>query len=102
VARDLEASLAAVVDLPDGTIELRPDPRPMRSLKLKLGSIAIFNVAFGAGFLVCGPRRQDRPQSGEVAFFPEGIGEFAQRLGVPLRRDFSEKVKDTVDLSKTN
>jgi len=52
VARDLGASLPAVVDLPDGSFELRPDPRPMRSLKLKLGGIAIFNVAFGAGFLV--------------------------------------------------
>ncbi len=52
MARGLEASLPTVVDLPDGSFELRPDPRPMRSLKLKLGGIAIFNVAFGAGFLV--------------------------------------------------
>ncbi len=41
-------------------------------------------------------------KAAEVAFFPEGIGEFDQRLGVPLRGDFSEKVKDIVDLSKTN
>ncbi len=41
-------------------------------------------------------------RAAEVAFLPEGIGEFAQRPGVPLRGDFSEKVKDTVDLSKTN
>jgi hypothetical protein len=36
-----------------------------------------------------------------VDFFPEGVAEFAQRLDVPLRGDFSEKVKDTVDLPKT-
>jgi hypothetical protein len=40
-------------------------------------------------------------KAAEVAFFPEGIGEFAQRLGLPLRGDFSEKLKDTVDLSTT-
>jgi hypothetical protein len=33
-------------------------------------------------------------------FLAEGIAEFAQRLGVPLRGDFSERVKGTVDLSK--
>lgn len=36
------------------------------------------------------------------SFFPEGIAELAQRLGVPLRGDFTEQVRDTVDLSKTN
>jgi hypothetical protein len=37
-----------------------------------------------------------------LAFLPEGIGEFAQRLGVPVRGDFGEEVKGTVDLSKTD
>jgi hypothetical protein len=36
-----------------------------------------------------------------LAYLPEGVADFAQRLGVPLSGDFSEKVKDTVDLSKT-
>jgi hypothetical protein len=36
-----------------------------------------------------------------LAYSPEGIAEFAHRLGVPLRGDFSEKVKGTFDLSKT-
>jgi len=35
------------------------------------------------------------------SFFPEGMAEFARRLDVPLRGDFSEKVTGTVDLSKT-
>jgi hypothetical protein len=82
----LEASFPTVVDLPDGGFELRPDPRPMRSLKWILGAGAVSTLHWRRpGWL-----------------FPEGIGEFAQRLGVPLPGDFSEKVKDTVDLSKTN
>jgi hypothetical protein len=34
-------------------------------------------------------------------YLPEGIADFAQRLGVPMRGDFTEKVKDTVDLSRS-
>jgi len=37
-----------------------------------------------------------------LTFFPEGMAEFAQRLGVQLRGDFTKHVKDAVDLSKTN
>jgi hypothetical protein len=182
VARVLDTSLPTVVDLPDGSFELRPDPRSTRSLKLKLGAIAIFNVAFGAGFLVwiltmpripwllgalplviafpvesviwyvvrppvlkadamevrsVGPLLGQRmPRSNlamiyrgqfnqgsrrtiwvkfylfvardgkigikaaAVDFFPGGIAEFAQRLDVPLRGDFTEKIQGPVDLSK--
>jgi hypothetical protein len=182
VAGVLDASLPTVVDLPDGSFELRPDPRPTRSLKLKLGSIAIFNVAFGAGFLVwiltmpripwllgalplvitfpvelfiwyvvrppvlkadamevraVGPlfgQRMARSnlaliyrgqfnqgsrktlwmkfylfvagdgkigiKAAAVDFLADGMAEFAQRLDVPLRGDFTEKVQGTVDLSR--
>jgi hypothetical protein len=40
-------------------------------------------------------------QAPAPSFLAEGIAEFALRLGVPLRGDFSEKVKGTFDLSKT-
>jgi hypothetical protein len=39
-------------------------------------------------------------QAPAPAFLPDGVDEFAVRLGVPLRGDFSEKVKGAVDLSK--
>ena len=184
MARGLDASLPTVVDLPDGSFELPPDPRPMRRLKLILGASAAFNVGLAAAWLgwstLSMPRvpwllrllplafillfesfvwaalrppvlrvdamdvlsrfllyRQRMPRSdlaliyrgqfkersrkaiwvnyylfvahdGKVrlkvaagSFFPEGMAEFAQRLSVPLRGDFSEKVKGTFDLSKT-
>ncbi len=51
MARDLDASLPTVVDLPDGGFELPPDPRPMRRLKLILGTSAAFNVGLAAAWL---------------------------------------------------
>lgn len=182
MARDLDASLPSVVDLPDGSFELQPDPRQARQMKLALGYYAVFSIGLSAAFVVWAltqpwiPRpyavlplvasisldlfgwyvirtpvlkadateissvapmsRKRMPRSdlamivrGQVsaqgrkstlvksylfvardgkigiqaaalAFFPEGMGDFAQRLGVPLRGDFTEKLKDTVDLSK--
>jgi hypothetical protein len=35
-----------------------------------------------------------------LAFFPEGMAEFAQRLDAPMRGDFTEKVRDPFGLSK--
>ena len=184
MAGDLDASLPTVVDLPDGSFELLPDPRPMRRLKLILGTSAVFNVGLAVAWLgwttLWMPRipwlprllplafilifeslvwsalrpavlrvdameirssvlryRQRMPRSdleliyrgqfkersrkviwvnfylfvahdGKVglkvaagSFLPEGMAELARRLGVPSRGDFSEKVKGTVDLSKT-
>ncbi len=40
-------------------------------------------------------------QAPGLGYSPEGVAEFARRLDVPLRGDFSEKVTGTVDLSKT-
>jgi len=40
-------------------------------------------------------------QAPAPAFLPDGVAEFTKRLGVPLSGDFTEKVKGTVDLSKT-
>jgi len=40
-------------------------------------------------------------QAPAPALLPDGVAEFARRLGVPLRGDFGDKVKGTVDLSKT-
>jgi hypothetical protein len=37
-----------------------------------------------------------------LAYLPEGVSDFAQRLGVPLRGDFTEKVTRAVDLSRMN
>ena len=183
MARDLDASLPSVVDLPDGSFELLPDPRPMRRLRLILGTSAAFNVGLAAAWLgwtiLWMPRipwllrllplafiflfesfvwfalrpavlrvdameirssallyRQRMPRSdlalifrgqfkersrkaiwvnyylfvahdGKVglkvaagSYFPEGMAELAERMGVPLRGDFSEKVQGPVDLSK--
>ncbi len=181
----MDASLPTVVDLPDGGFELPPDPRPMRRLKLILGTSATFNVGLAAAWLgwtiLWMPRipwllrllplafillfelfvwsslrppvlrvdamevlsrvllyRQRMPRSDlaliyrgqfkergrkavwvkyyllvardgkialkapAVAFFPQGMAEFAQRLGMHLHGDFTEQVGDAVDLSKTN
>ncbi len=185
MARDLDASLPTVVDLPDGSFELPPDPRSMRPLKLILGASAVFNVTLAAAWLawatlwmpripwllrliplafilpfelfvwfvlrppvlkadvmevscteLLSRRRMPRSdlalinrgqfkergrkavwvkyylfvardgkiglQAPAVAFFPEGMAEFARRLGVHLHGDFTEQVGDTVDLSKSN
>jgi hypothetical protein len=184
VARVLEASLPTVIDLPDGSFELRPDPQSARRLKLLLGYYAVISTGLSAAFVVwaitqprvpwlyallplvvsvsidlfawcvIGPpvlkadamevssvapmsrKRMLRSdlalilrgqvlaqgrrstwfknylfvaRGGKIAlqapalnFVPEGVAEFARRLGVPLRGDFSEKVRDTVDLSKTD
>ena len=183
MARVLDASLPTVVDLPDGSVELRPDPKSARQLKLLLGYYAVVSTGLSAALVVWAltqPRipwlyallplvvslsldlygwyvirppvlRADAIEVSSVApmarkrmarsdlvlilrgqvlaqgrrstwfksylfvardgkiaiqapalnFVPEGMAEFAQRLGVPLRGDFSEKVKATVDLSKT-
>jgi hypothetical protein len=184
VARDLEASLPTVVDLPDGSFELPPDPRSVRRLKLLIGTYGVFSVGVWAAvvaWILTMPRRipwpllgfpfvvtiaadlfmwyatkprvlkadamevmspsplfrQRMPRSDlaliyrgqykerdrkatwvkyylfvardgtiglkapALAYLPEGVADFADRLGVPLRGDFGEKVKDTVDLSKT-
>jgi len=178
----LDASLPTVVDLPDGSFELPPDPRSMRPLKLILGASAVFNVTLAAAWLawatlwipwllrllplafilalelfvwyVLRPpvlkadatevsctellTRRRMPRSDlaliyrgqfkergrkavwvkyylfvardgkiglkapAVAFFPDGMAEFAQRRGVHLHGDFTEQVGDTVDLSKSN
>jgi hypothetical protein len=183
VARDLDASLPTIVDLPDGSFELRPDPRSVRQLRRLIGAYGVFSVGVWAAivaWILTMPRRVPWPllavpfvvsiagellmwhfakppvlkadamevrsvaplsrermprsdlvlifrgqvpvqrrkstwlksylfvaRDGKVAmqvpalaFVPEGAADFAQRLGVPLRGDFSEKVKDTVDLSK--
>jgi len=180
----LDASLPTVVDLPDGSFELRPDPKSARQLKLLLGYYAFVSTGLSAAFVVWAltqPRipwqfgvlpvvvsisldlfawyiirtpvlnadalevssiaplmRQRMPRSdlamifrgqvlirgrrstwvktyllvardGKVGikapapmYLHEGVAEFARRLAVPLRGDFSEKVKGAVDLSKTN
>jgi len=183
VARGLDASLPTVVDLPDGSFELRPDPRVVRQTKRALGYYAVVSTGFSAALVVWAltqPRipwlyallplvvsisidlfawyvikppiltadatevssvapmsRKRMPRSdlalilrGQVlaqgrrstwfksylfvardgkigiqapalAFLPDGVAEFSRRLAVPLRGDFTEKVKGTVNLSKT-
>ena len=183
MARDLDASLPTVVDLPDGSFELRPDPRTVRQTKRVLGYYAVVSTGFSAALVVWAltqPRipwlyallplvvsisidlfawyvikppvltadavevrsiapltnrrmrrldlvlilrgqvlvRSRHPtwektylfvardgkigiQAPAPAFLPDGVAEFARRLGVPLRGDFGDKVKGTVDLSKT-
>jgi len=185
VARDLDAFLPTIVDLPDGSFELPPNPRSVRQLKVILGASAVFNVTLAAAWLAWAtlwmPRipwplrllplafilpfelfvwyvlrppvlkadamevsctelltRRRMPRSDlaliyrgqfkergrkavwvkyylfvardgkiglkapAVAFFPQGMAEFAQRLGMHLHGDFTEQVGDAVDLSKTN
>ena len=184
MARVLEASLPTVVDLPDGSFELRPDPRSVRQTKLALGYYAVFSTGLSAAFMVwaftqpripwafrvlpvvvsisidlfawyvikapvlkadamavtsVAPMMRQRMARSDLAlifrgqvlvrgrystwvktymfvdhdgkiglqapglgYSAEGVAEFAKRLAVPLRGDFSEKVKGTVDLSKTN
>jgi len=184
VARVLEASLPTVVDLPDGSFELRPDPKLAQQLKQLVGYYALVSTGLSAALVVWAltqPRipwlyallplvvsisidlfawyvirppvlkadamevssvapmsRKRMPRSdlalivrgqvlaqgrrstwfksylfvargGQIAiqapalnFVPESVAEFARRLGAPLRGDFSEKVKGTVDLSKTD
>jgi hypothetical protein len=184
VARDLDATLPTIVDLPDGSFMLLPDPRSVRQLRRLIGAYGVFSVVLWAAivaWILTMPRRvpwpllavpfvvtiaadlfmwyaikprvlkadamevtspsplfrQRMPRSdlamvyrgqykerdrkatwvkyylfvardGKIglkapalAYLPEGVADFAQRLGVPLRGDFSEKVKDTVDLSKS-
>ena len=182
MARDLDASLPSVVDLPDGSYELPPDPKSARQLKLVLGYSALVSTGLSAAFVVWAltqPRipwpfavlplvvsipielfawyvirhpvlvadameiRSPAPlfrqrmlrsdlaliyrgqfkeqgrkaiwvkyylfvaRDGKIgikapalAFFPEGMAEFAQRLDAPMRGDFTEKVRDPFDLSK--
>jgi hypothetical protein len=183
VARDLDASLPTVVDLPDGSFELPPDPRAVRRLRRFIGAYGVFSVGVWAtvvAWILTMPRRvpwpilafpfvvtiavdlfiwygvkprvlkadamevtspsplfrQRMPRSdlaliyrgqykeqgrkatwvkyylfvardGEIglkapalAYLPEGIADFAQRLGVPLRGDFTQKIQGPVDLSK--
>jgi hypothetical protein len=183
VARDLDASLPTVVDLPDGSFELPPDPRSVRRLRRLIAAYGVFSIGvWGAvvAWILTMPRRipwpllvlpfvvtivvdsfmwyvikprvlkadamevtspsplfrQRVPRSdlafiyrgqfkererkatwvkyyifvgrdGKIglkapalAYLPEGVADFAQRLGVPLRGDFSEKVQATIDLSK--
>jgi hypothetical protein len=52
VARDLDASVPAIVDLPDGSFELPPDPRSVRQLKLLLGYYAVVSTGLSAAFVV--------------------------------------------------
>ena len=183
MARDLETALPTIIDLPDGSFELPPDPRQVRKLRRFIGAYGVFSIGIWAAivaWILTQPRRipwpllaipfvvsfavdlilwygvrppvlkadamdvrsvgplfrQQMPRSdlalifrGQVlvrsrhsswvktylfvgrdgkiciqpglAYSPEGIAEFARRLGVPLRGDFSEKVKGTFDLSKT-
>jgi hypothetical protein len=186
VARDLDVPLPGVVDLPDGSFELPPDPRSVRRLRRFLLAYGVLSAGVWAAvvaWILTMPRRlpwpilafpfvvtiavdlfmwyglkprvlkadamditspsplpllrqrmarsdlaliyrgqykeQDRKatwvsyylfvaRDGEIglkapalAYLPEGVADFAQRLGVPLRGDFSEQVKDRVDLSKT-
>jgi hypothetical protein len=186
VARDLDASLPTVVDLPDGSFELPPDPRAVRRLRRVIGAYGVFSVGVWAAvvaWILTMPRhlpwpilafpfvvtiavslfmwygvkprvlkadavdiaspsplpllRQRMPRSDlaliyrgqfkerdrkatlvkyylfvardgtiglkapALAYLPEGVADFAQRLGVPLRGDFSERVQDPIDLSKT-
>jgi hypothetical protein len=48
----LDASLPTVVDLPDGSFELRPDPKSMRQTKLVLGYYAVVSIGLSAAFVV--------------------------------------------------
>jgi hypothetical protein len=48
VARDLDASLPSVVDLPDGGFELPPDPRSVRRLRRLIGAYGVFSVGLWA------------------------------------------------------
>jgi hypothetical protein len=185
VARDLDASLPTVVDLPDGSFQLPPDPKSVRQLRRLIRAYGVFSVGLWAAvvaWILTMPRRVPWPllvlpfvvtiavalfmwyvikprvlkadamevtspsplfrqrmprtdlafiyrgqfkererkatwvkyylfvahdgkiglKAPALAYLPQGAVDFAQRLGVPLRGDFSEKVKDTVDLSKTN
>ena len=184
MARDLDASLPTVVDLPDGSFELPPDPKSVRRLRRLIGAYGVFSAgvwAAVAAWILTMPRRipwpllvipfvvtiaadlfmwyaikprvlkadalevtspspllrqrmpradlaliyrgqykeRDRKatwvkyylfvaRDGKIglkapalAYLPEGVADFADRLGVPLRGDFSEQIQDTVDLSKT-
>jgi hypothetical protein len=184
VARVLDVSIPSVVDLPDGSFELPPDPKSVRRLRRLVGAYGVFSAGVWAvvvAWILTMPRRipwpllvfpfvvtiaahlfmwyaikprvlkadamevtspspllrqrvprsdlaliyrgqykeRDRKatwvkyylfvaQDGKIglkapalAYLPEGVGDFARRLGVPLRGDFSEKVSGTVDLSKT-
>ncbi|HEX9096905.1 MAG TPA: hypothetical protein VF990_12480 [Candidatus Dormibacteraeota bacterium] len=178
----MDVSLPTVVDLPDGSFELRPDSKSARQLKLVLGYYALVSTGLSAAFVVWAltqlripwlfallplvvsisidlfgwyvirqpvlkadpmevksvapmflkrmPRSdlaliyrgqyKERDRKGTwvkyylfvardgkiglkapaLAYLPEGAADFAQRLGVPLRGDFSEKVGDTVDMSE--
>ena len=184
MARDLDDSLSTVIDLPDGSFELPPDPKSVRRLRLLIGAYGVFSLGvWGAvvAWILTMPRRvpwpillfpfmvtiaadllmwyatkprvlradamevtspspllRQRMQRSDLAliyrgqfkerdrkatwvksylfvagdgkvglrasaldYLPEGVADFAQRLGVPLRGDFTEQVQDMVDLSKT-
>jgi len=50
----LDAFLPTIVDLPDGSFELPPNPRSVRQLKVILGASAVFNVTLAAAWLAWG------------------------------------------------
>lgn len=186
MARDLDAAVPTIVDLPDGSFELPPDPKSVRQLRRLVGAYGLFSVGVWAAvvaWILTMPRhipwpvlalpfvvsivlnrfmwyvvkpRVLRADATEVVFpapfrlgqrmqrsdlaliyrgqyrergrkatwvryylfiardgrigfkapalsyLPEGIAHFAQRLGVPLRGDFSGQVQDKVDFSKTD
>jgi hypothetical protein len=56
----LDASLPNVVDLPDGSFELRPDPRQVRKLRRFIGAYGVFSIGIWAAvvaWILTQPRR---------------------------------------------
>jgi hypothetical protein len=172
--------MAAIVDLPDGSFTLPPDPKRVRSVMLTIGASTVLLFGAGIGVLVLGPKTHQIPwpallimvglfvvgefflwngikppylkadateiscisplsrlrmartdlgfiyrgqvlgvgrtagvwgkayifalpdgkigfHTASIGFIDDGVAEFAQRLQVPIRGDFSAQVKDRVD-----
>lgn len=172
--------MAAIVDLPDGSFVLPPDPKRVRSVRLMIGASVVLMFGAGIGVVALSPSthqiplpvllvivvtflgtevflwnvikppylkadateiscvaplaRQRMPRSelglifrgqvlgqgryaniwgksyifagpdgkigfqcASIGFIDDGVAEFAQRLQVPIRGDFSAHVKDRVD-----
>jgi hypothetical protein len=172
--------MAAIVDLPDGSFTLLPDPKRVSSVRLILVASTVLLFGAGLGVMVLGPSTRQIPlpvliiiavtfigtefflwnaikppylkadameiscvspisrmrmprsnlgfifrgqvlgvgryanvwgkvyifahpdgkigfQSPSIGFIDDGVAEFAQRLEVPIRGDFSAQVKDRID-----